>query len=370
MKKVLFLIIVASFSICAMAQIENRRTTSPASYFTVSGTIEGAPDGTKVYLGDMQGFFSFFPSDSTVVKNGKYLFKGVQKRPVFRYIVAVLKGEGSRMNDFVLENTNITVNLAKDAKKNVVIGGRDNELWKEYNKLDELANKKIEPAWNIVQDKTKSKEERDAAQKKVNEFDKAQQERHIKFLMDHIPSGLSSLLLSSEYSRLDKPTLTKILALMKEKCPQDEVYRDIVGTAVGSQFTDIVMKSPEGDIVKISDFVGKNKLVLIDFWASWCGPCRQEMPNVIKAYNEYKDKGLAIVGVSLDNNKAAWVDAIKKIGIPWAQMSDLRGWQSEGAAAYNVKAIPATVLLDKSGKIIARGLRGDELAAKLKGLLK
>jgi alkyl hydroperoxide reductase subunit AhpC len=94
------------------------------------------------------------------------------------------------------------------------------------------------------------------------------------------------------------------------------------------------------------------------------------MPNVIKAYNEYKDKGLAIVGVSLDNNKAAWVDAIKKIGIPWAQMSDLKGWQSEGAAAYNVKAIPATVLLDKSGKIIARGLRGDELAAKLKGLLK
>lgn len=109
---------------------------------------------------------------------------------------------------------------------------------------------------------------------------------------------------------------------------------------------------------------------MIDFWASWCGPCRAEMPNVIKAYNEYKDKGFGVVGISLDNDAAAWKSAIKSLGIPWAQMSDLKGWQSAGAALYNVRAIPATVLIDQSGKIIAKDLRGDDLEAKLKELLK
>ena len=109
---------------------------------------------------------------------------------------------------------------------------------------------------------------------------------------------------------------------------------------------------------------------MVDFWASWCGPCRGEMPNVIKAYNEFKDKGFAIVGVSLDSKADAWKKAIKDLGIPWAQMSDLKGWQCAGAALYNVRAIPATVLIDQSGKIIAKDLRGEELIAKLKELLK
>ena len=103
----------------------------------------------------------------------------------------------------------------------------------------------------------------------------------------------------------------------------DEYYKDIVTerevtrrTAIGSQYTDIALKSPEGKVIKVSDFVGKNKVTMIDFWASWCKPCRQEMPNFIKVYNEYKSKGFEVVGVSLDENKEAWVSAIKKLSIP------------------------------------------------------
>jgi len=321
--------------------------------------------------------------------------KGQQKQPALRFVMATVDKGDPLMAQFILENTPITINLTKDPKMTVVIGGRDNELWTEFNKREEANNSTIEPVWKIATDSTKTQVERDEAQKKVDEFNKVQNAAHIQFLIDNIPSGVSSVLLGYYYvidnipsgvssvllgyyyGTLDEATLTKILALMKEKCPNDEVYLEIAKerevnkkTGVGAQYTDIALNTPEGKLIRVSDFVTKNKVTMIDFWASWCGPCRQEMPNVIKAYNEYKDKGFAVVGVSLDSDKEAWKGAIQKLGIPWAQMSDLKGWQSAGAALYNVRSIPATILIDQNGKIIAKDLRGEELEAKLKEILK
>ena len=136
-------------------------------------------------------------------------------------------------------------------------------------------------------------------------------------------------------------------------------------TAVGTQFVDFEMQTPEGKAVKLSDYVGKGKVVLVDFWASWCGPCRREMPNLVETYAKYKGKNFEIVGVSLDQDGAAWKEAIKKLNMTWPQMSDLKFWQSEGAQLYAVNSIPHTVLIDGSGKIIARGLHGEELQAKI-----
>ena len=136
-------------------------------------------------------------------------------------------------------------------------------------------------------------------------------------------------------------------------------------TAVGTQFVDFEMQTPEGKTVKLSDYVGKGKVVLVDFWASWCGPCRREMPNLVETYAKYKGKNFEIVGVSLDQDGAAWKEAIKKLDMTWPQMSDLKFWQSEGAQLYAVNSIPHTVLIDGSGKIIARGLHGEELQAKI-----
>lgn len=136
-------------------------------------------------------------------------------------------------------------------------------------------------------------------------------------------------------------------------------------TAVGTQFVDFEMQTPEGKSVKLSDYVGKGKVVLVDFWASWCGPCRREMPNLVETYAKYKGKNFEIVGVSLDQDGAAWKEAIKKLDMTWPQMSDLKFWQSEGAQLYAVNSIPHTVLIDGSGKIIARGLHGEELQAKI-----
>lgn len=138
----------------------------------------------------------------------------------------------------------------------------------------------------------------------------------------------------------------------------------------GKQYSDLVMPDMTGKTVKLSDYVGKGKYVLIDFWASWCGPCRQEMPNVVEAYNKYKGKNFEIVGISFDENKASWTAAVKSLGMTWPQMSDLKGWHSVGASTYGINSIPANVLVDPKGKIIAIDLRGEALQNKLAEVLK
>ena len=140
--------------------------------------------------------------------------------------------------------------------------------------------------------------------------------------------------------------------------------------AEGQKFIDFSMPDPDGKSLSIGEIVKKNKLTLVDFWASWCGPCRQEMPNVVEAYNRYHAKGFEIVGVSLDNKHDAWVKAIASLNMPWPQMSDLKAWQSEGAKLYNVKAIPANVLINQKGEIVARDLRGLTLINRVGEFLK
>ncbi|MBK7869827.1 MAG: TlpA family protein disulfide reductase [Saprospiraceae bacterium] len=133
--------------------------------------------------------------------------------------------------------------------------------------------------------------------------------------------------------------------------------------AVGGVAPDFAQKTPEGEDLKLSDLRGK--VVLVDFWASWCGPCRRENPNVVRVYNQYKEKGFEILGVSLDQDKNRWLQAIEKDGLTWRHVSDLKGWQNEVAQLYSVSAIPHTILLDAEGKIIARNLRGPALENKL-----
>lgn len=131
----------------------------------------------------------------------------------------------------------------------------------------------------------------------------------------------------------------------------------------GGDAPEITMKTPEGEQLKLSDM--KGKVVLVDFWASWCGPCRKENPNVVRVYNKYKNRGFEILGVSLDKTKDKWLAAIEMDGLTWPHVSDLKGWKNEAAQTYGVRSIPHTVLVDAEGKIIARNLRGGALERKL-----
>ncbi|MGA1373969.1 MAG: peroxiredoxin family protein, partial [Flavobacteriales bacterium] len=139
-------------------------------------------------------------------------------------------------------------------------------------------------------------------------------------------------------------------------------------TGPNSKAPDIVMRSPSGELLKLSDLRGK--VVLIDFWASWCGPCRRENPTVVRAYQKYKDKGFEIFSVSLDSDKARWTSAIAQDGLVWPNhVSDLAGWRNAAAGAYGVSSIPATFLLDRNGNIVGTNLRGPALEARLSELL-
>lgn len=171
------------------------------------------------------------------------------------------------------------------------------------------------------------------------------------------------------------PDLFKALdAGLSKKFPNDnniKMFHDMVQrlstTEIGQLSPDIVLPSPDGKEIALSSLRGK--VVLVDFWASWCGPCRKEMPNVVQAYAKYKNKGFEIYGVSLDQDKDRWVEAIAKDGITWPQVSELKQWESQVVKQFNIQGIPYTLLLDREGKILAKNLRGEELEAKLAEVL-
>ncbi len=201
----------------------------------------------------------------------------------------------------------------------------------------------------------------------------AKQIELVKKMIDENPTSPVCILFADILNTKDYYSYHEKLSKGLAKYSYNKVVADYIAKtknikklSAGNEAPDIALPDPDGKIVKLSSLRGN--YVLIDFWASWCRPCRAENPNNVKLYQKYHPKGFEIYGVSLDRSKESWLKAIKDDHLTWIQVSDLKFWQSEGAKIYNVRAIPHTVLLDKEGKIIATGLRGERLAKKLKEL--
>jgi len=178
-----------------------------------------------------------------------------------------------------------------------------------------------------------------------------------------------------ESNVLDKDAYFQVYAEVADKLKKEgagyahalafiEMVDKMKTLAIGSVAPEIALPNPEGKIVPLSSLRGQ--YVLVDFWAKWCGPCRKENPNIVRAYNTYKDKGFTVYGVSLDRSKDDWLQGIREDGLTWTHVSDLKFWQSEAARTYNINAIPFSLLLDPNGKIVAKNLRGQALDDKLK----
>lgn len=345
--------------------------------FTLYGNISGT-SSAKAYLSHT--YNTKVITDSVPVKNGIFLFKGSVPEPL-RYTLKL--ADSKQSTTFFIENSVIRVTGQKDSLFQAKVSGSAlNDLYKSF----------YDVSWKPVRDKAgviyrkidaateNGKTKLDAALRKkfddeFAEVEKLNDSAVTDFVKAHLSSVASALVIQDRYISYSYPDKAAVLyAQLSEKVKKSFYGKEIKAaldldakTGLGKAAPDFTQPDTLGRAMSLHGF--KGKYVLIDFWASWCVPCRKENPNVVKAYQKYHDKGFEILGVSLDSKKDAWLKAIAVDGLTWQHVSDLKGWANAAATDYGVKSVPANYLLDRDGKIIAKGLRGEFLDKKLAELL-
>lgn len=371
MKKIVFIITSALLFVACNNLKDNE--------FLISGTANGVENGKKVFI-EVQTETGTLAKDTAVVTDGKFELKGITEEIDLGFI----RIENEQINlPLILEEGKIEINIVKDSLHKSTLGGTpNNDKFQKFNTESRAISEKVakfEKDNGPEMQKAQMSNDTVTINKLLKEYKKFQNEMNDyskKFIKENPDAYLSVLLLENFLMRQYlTPEEIKSYFEGLDKDVKETKSGKKIKTALDSMSAIVIGKpapnfsapSPEGKTISLKESLGK--VTIIDFWASWCGPCRAENPNVVALYNEFHPQGLNIIGVSLDKDAAKWKDAIAKDGLIWSHVSNLKFWEDPIAKQYNVQSIPATFILDEKGNIVAKDLRGEELRAKVAALL-
>jgi peroxiredoxin len=343
-------------------------------HYTVNGKITGS-DSIMFYL-QKRDDGKTITIDSARSHKGSFTLKGGLLD--YPQMIQLVAGKTRKRTAFYLENSEITITGSLDSLFSARITGSKTQ--DQYNAFIE-SNKPLSNVYSKLYEEYRVARKANntariaSIEKQADSIQKEMMKLQRKFVKDNPASYITPSVLASLSSQMEPQDLELALSELDTTIaalPQIKVLKERVmamkAVSEGQKAPDFTMNDPEDKPVSLSSRIG-SKLLLIDFWASWCNPCRQENPNVVKVYSEFHKKGFDVLGVSLDQKKEAWVKAISDDKLTWTHVSDLKYWGNDAARLYAVNQIPSNFLLDDKGIIIGRNLRGDDLYKKVKEIL-
>jgi peroxiredoxin len=388
-------ILFSALAAVAMVSCNNLKENE----YEITGEVDKSLNGKKVILQKMGGMFGFVPVDTVVVKEGEFVFKDTITKGPDMYFITI-DGVQNTLN-FIIEPGSIELEIDKDTIQKSVTGGTyNNEKLEEFKQLSLTSFKVREKFIKANREKFMAAQGKgdtvttNKLNKDLEKIAKDQEKQYIEFVKNN-PKAYYNLYVLNEINNLHFKKIEEIKKLFdgldasvkntprgkqisqyfvdyekQSKTPPAPAPAEPATEAVkvGDAAPQFSAPAPDGKAVSLKQSMGK--VTIVDFWAKWCGPCRAENPNMVALYKEFHAKGLNIVGVSLDDNAADWKKAIADDKLTWTHVSNLKKWDEPIALQYGVKSIPATFVLDASGKVVASNLRGAELKAKVAELLK